>query len=146
MSILSIDQSSAFDVVDKDILLSKLTIYNIGSAAIHWIENYLSNRSKYVLIGTSRSRMSAVSRGVPQGSMIGPLLYALLTNDITEAVKDRGCSLPAHQDNSRLFGSQCDKCGTLSVYTDDMTYSIQIKKRDTLVCILYTVNCQLSPS
>ena len=129
MSMLSIDQSSAFDIVDKDILLLKLERYNIGISARRWIADYLSNRSQYVVIGTSRSRMLPVTRGVPQGSVIGPLLYALLVNDITETVKDRGCQRPAHADNNTLFGTQCDRCGTLSGYADDTTYVTASKTR-----------------
>ena len=115
MSLISIDQSSVFDVVDRKILLDKLQRYNIGLSARRWIESYLSNRTQYVVIGNAKSRMSSVTRGVPQGSVIGPLLYALLTNDITEAVKNQGCLNQEHQDDTKLFGSQCKKCGTLSV-------------------------------
>ena len=130
MSLMSIDQSSAFDVVDRKILLDKLQRYNIGLSARRWIESYLSNRTQYVVIGNAKSRMSSVTRGVPQGSVIGPLLYALLTNDITEAVKNQGCQNQEHQDDTKLFGSQCKKCGTLSVYADDSTYLVTNKIRE----------------
>ena len=130
MSLMSVDQSSAFDCVDKPMLLDKLEKYNIGSDMRQWIDSYLSDRIQYVQIGTGQSRMAPVNCGVPQGSMIGPLLYVLLTNGITEAVKDRECQLDAHKNSERLFGGQCNKCGSLSIYADDTTYIVSNKMRE----------------
>ena len=89
---MAIDLSSTFNCVEKDLLLEKLQKYNIGQEARGWVEYYLSARTQYVVIGTVHSRMTAVQRGVPQGSVIGPLLYAIHMNEMMEVVNDRGCS------------------------------------------------------
>ena len=124
VSLMAIDQSSAFDCVNRDKLIEKLQRYNIGPGARDWIKDYLSNRTQYVVVGASNSRMVAVCQGVPQGSVIGPLLYAIMTNEMTEVVKDRSCRQVQHNDNERLFGSQCPKCGIMSLYADDSTYAV----------------------
>ena len=82
-----------------------------------------------------------------QGSIIGPLLYAIFTNELTEAVKVPSCVHPSHTDTSRLFGQQCEECGILSVFADNSTYTIGHRRRqdnyssimralDELVCII----------
>ena len=74
-SIMQIDQSAAFDVVNHQILLEKMERYKIGAGARKWVQQYLNFRSQYVSLGKSQSRMVPVTRGVPQGSVIGPLFF-----------------------------------------------------------------------
>ena len=128
-SLMEIDQTAAFECVDKQLLLEKLARYNVGQAALQWINQYLSDRSQYVKIGKAKSRLSSVVQGVPQGSVIGPLLFAIYTNDITEVAKSAGCQDTTHQDVKRLFGRQCSTCGVISGYADDLTYTISNQRR-----------------
>ena len=90
-SMMTVDQSAAFDCLQKDLLIQKLGRYNVGQQVLDWVDSYLTYRTQYVVIGASQSRMVSVNRGVPQGSVVGPLLYAVYTNDITEVVKNQGC-------------------------------------------------------
>ena len=82
-SIMTVDQSTAFDCMEFSLLLDKLRLYSVGEEAIGWIENYLMRRSQFVSI---ESRIEALSRGVPQGSVLGALLYSVFTNKLTEVV------------------------------------------------------------
>ena len=128
--IMTVDQSSAFDCVCHDLLLEKLKRYNLGIEAINWVRNYLKDRTQYVEIGDKQSRMVPTTMGVPQGSVIGPLLYAVYTNEMTETTKREGCNNIVHQDTKSLFGQQCTDCGILSLYADDSTFTISSKDRN----------------
>ena len=127
---MAIDLSAAFDCVDPDLLIEKLERYNIGVNARAWVRDYLTSRTQYVVIGTAQSRMKPVKVGVPQGSVVGPLLYAIHTNEMSEAVKDGGCEQEEHQDTQRLFGRQCRKCGVVSAFADDSMYTVSNKLRE----------------
>ena len=111
-AIMALDQSSAFDYVQHIVLLDKLRLYSMDEKALKWVENYLTERTQYVSIGRAVTERKAVSRGVPQGSVLGPLLYTVYTNDITEAVREDGCQNEVHRETNRLFGMDCEDCGS----------------------------------
>ena len=127
--IMTIDQSSAFDCVGHSTLLKKLKMYGLDTNSLNWVRSYLQDRSSYVQIGNCKSKMVPVSRGVPQGSVLGPLLYLTYLNEMTEIVRNPNCNDTSHQDNNFLFGNNCQKCGTISIYADDTTYRISHKTR-----------------
>ena len=75
-----LDMSAAFDIVDHGLLLQKLKLYGFNDDATGWVESYLSDRKQCVSIDGTLSRMLSVPTGVPQGSILGPVLYILFTN------------------------------------------------------------------
>ena len=129
-SIMALDFTAAFDCVSHPLLMKKLTLYKIGNNARAWIQDFLIWRTQYVSIGRAKSRMEPVLRGVPQGSVIGPILFAIFTNELTEAVKVPSCQNESHLEKTTLFGQQCEDCGILTIYADDSTYVTRDKNRN----------------
>ena len=78
-----LDLSKAFDTIDHDILLHKLDYCGFRGIVLDWFRDYLSNRIQYVSYNDNKSDLKTIRCGVPQGSILGPLLFILYINDIT---------------------------------------------------------------
>ena len=94
-----IDLRKSFDTINHDILLKKLSIIGFSDHTVKWFQSYLSNRKFMVNLENSFSEVSSISCGVPQGSILGPLLFLIYANDIPMAVK---CDLFLYADDTCL--------------------------------------------
>src|SRR5664279_802390 len=89
--------SKAFDSVPHQRLLRKIESYGIQGNTLKWISSFLSSRRQRVVINGSQSPWTSVISGVPQGTVLGPLLFLLYINDITDGI----------QSDIRLFADDC---------------------------------------
>ena len=87
--LILLDFSKAFDKVAHEKLLLKLHFYGIRGNTLNWIKDFLDNRSQSVLLNGSNSDSIPVSSGVPQGSVLGPILFLAYINDLPDQVKSR---------------------------------------------------------
>jgi hypothetical protein len=97
------DLSKAFDCVDHSILCTKLMHYGIHGCEQEFFKSYLSNRSQITEINNMRSDMTEIKNGVPQGSILGPLLFILYVNDLPEIIRERGEIVMYADDTSLLI-------------------------------------------
>ena len=102
--LVSLDLSAAFDTIDHNILLSRLsTSFGISGTALTWLSSYLNNWYQIVRIGSASSDPSICHSGVPQGSVLGPLLSSLFISPIGQLVSDFGISHQQYADDAQLY-------------------------------------------
>ena len=97
---IMMDLNKAFDCVDHSILVRKLRRYGVSGGALNWYQDYLHGRKQRVRVGSAYSTWSDIRRGVPQGSILGPLLFTLYVNDLPEAVGE--CKSMQYADDTTL--------------------------------------------
>ena len=100
-AIVSLDLSKAFDSINHDLLLNKLQKLNLSESALLWIKSYLSKRHQKTKFEKFVSSSSEVKSGVPQGSIIGPLLFLTFTNDLPSAFNNK-CQIMSYADDTQL--------------------------------------------
>ena len=105
-----IDLRRAFDMVDHSILLDKLKTCGCSQRSIKWFESYLRNRQQFVSIGKEKSSTKELNVGVPQGSILAPLLFSLFINDLPNNVPS----------------------ASIHMYADDTTVSVSGKSKEEI--------------
>jgi len=110
-SLLSLlDLSSAFDTIDHGLLLKRLqTTYGISGTALKWFESYLYNRRQVIVVDEFKSVEFRLECGVPQGSVLGPVLFVLYVGPLSGVIRSFGLSYHQYADDTQLFGTECTK-------------------------------------
>ncbi len=100
MDAIYLDFSKAFDKVPRQRLLVKLRAHGISGHVVNWIENWLSYRKQRVVINGEASMWSDVTSAVPQGSVLGPLLFIIFVNDIDDNIRS---NMEKFADDCKLY-------------------------------------------
>ena len=122
--LLLLDLSAAFDTVDHSILLSRLRdCFGVNGAAVAWFESYLTSRTQFVRVNDCRSTQRSLERGVPQGSVLGPLL--LYTLPIADIIKFHKLQYHLYADDTQLY----------IPFRTDCSYDLSLAKRRVEWCV-----------
>ena len=114
-----LDLSKAFDTINHIILLTKLKFYNFDAKSYSLLANYLSNRTMIVNVNGTFSKSEKLTVGVPQGSILGPLLFIIFLNDIC-AIKLEKCFLTLFADDITMYCYGEKICAVRDMMTRDM--------------------------
>ncbi|XP_028407530.1 uncharacterized protein LOC114530144 [Dendronephthya gigantea] len=117
--VVLLDFSKAFDSVPHERLLLKLKCYGIDDSFLLWFRNFFINRKQRVVIRGTYSLWAQVKSGVPQGTILGPILFLIYVNDISTRVASQ---IKLYADNTKLYREISDKTWDVQILQSDLTY------------------------
>ena len=103
---LMVDFRKASDLVDHKLLLQKLRLYKCDENSLSWFNSYLSNRTQMVSINNKVSSSEPIKFGVPQGSILGPLMFLIFINDLPLVLENTIISTGLYVDDTTVYDIQ----------------------------------------
>lgn len=100
---MALDLSAAFDTVDPSVLQDVLAGLGVGGKVARWMQSYLNNRSQKVVIGDVSSEPESLDCGVPQGSVLGPILFTIYTSSLGRLLRRHGVNYHFYADDTQLW-------------------------------------------
>ena len=131
VAIVAIDLSKAFDVIQHDLLLAKLKAYGVGEGSCALLKDYLSGRQQRVKIGDTFSNWADTRRGVPQGSVLGPMLSNIFINDLFQHVKYTKRN--AYADDHQIYSSNPDPLALQQCICQEVNVANQWYKNNGMI-------------
>ena len=136
-----LDIRKCFDSIDHELLKLKLSYYGIQQKELEWFSNYLNDRSQVVCYANSISDVQNLDVGVPQGSVLGPILFTIFINDVTQYVAEGTCNLYADDTVVYFQGKSCADINTslqicidqLSVWYKNNNLSLNASKCEVML-------------
>ena len=128
--LLSLDILAAFHFIDHNILLERLgTDFGISGSTLDWLHSFITGWTQYVAVGTERSPPANCTSGMPQGSVLRPLLFAMYISPMSNVVAAHGLCYHQYADDTQLYmsvrpRSVTDPFRTLSLSIDDVSLSV----------------------
>ena len=100
-----IDLRKAFDTVNHIILIKKIEKLGLSASTVKWLTSYFTNRKKCTVANGTTSEKAVITCGVPQGSILGPLLFLIYVNDLCHKIKN--CNIKLYTDDTMIY--TCDQ-------------------------------------
>ena len=126
-----VDLSKVFDTIGHSVLLQKLSTYGVKDKELEWFNSYLFNRKNYVCVDRNISSPEPVYCGVPQGSILGPLLFIIFINDLSDYIKH--ASVIMYADDTLLYVSHESKEKIENDLNQDMQNLLSYFRKNELV-------------
>lgn len=137
-ALVLLDYSRAFDTINIQLMLTKLNYYGFSQKTVQWFGSYLGNRTQTIAItrddgGVTFSKCSSINRGIPQGSILGPILFILYTADLINQIKF--CKYHLYADDVQLYFSfnPNETTGAILKINSDLTRISDWSEQNTLV-------------